>query len=80
MDNGPTAFTQGDNESLYGDAGVQRAKRALRTGGLFAVWSAWDDRKFEHRLRHHGFTVETHHVRARGKAGGPMHTIFVGTL
>ena len=27
-------------------------------GGVLAVWSAWEDRKFEHRLRYNGFTVE----------------------
>jgi hypothetical protein len=55
-------------------------RAALRPGGVLAVWSAWDDRKFEHRMRHHAFTVETHHVRARLKQGGPRHTIFVGRL
>jgi spermidine synthase len=78
VDNGPAAFTQSANAGLYDNAGLTMMRRALRPGGVLAVWSAWDDRKFEHRLRHHGFSVETHHVRARLKQGGPRHTIFVG--
>ena len=51
---------------------------ALRAGGMLAVWSAWDDRKFEQRLRFHGFAVQVARVRARLKKGGPRHAIFVG--
>lgn len=80
VDNGPTAFTTEGNNDLYGNAGILNAKAALRPHGVLAVWSAWDDRKFEHRMRHHGFKLEVHHVRARGAAGGKMHTIFVGYL
>jgi spermidine synthase len=78
VDNGPAAFTQTSNAGLYDNAGLLMIRAALREGGVLAVWSAWDDRKFEHRLRHHGFTVETHRVRARLRQGGPRHTIFVG--
>ena len=78
VDNGPVAFTQAANAGLYDNAGLTMMRGALRGEGVVAVWSAWDDRKFEHRLRHHGFTVEVHHVRARLKQGGPRHTIFVG--
>ena len=80
VDNGPVAFTQEGNAGLYDNAGLLMIKEALRPGGVLAVWSAWDDRKFEHRLRHHGFTLETHRVRARLRQGGPRHTIFVGRL
>ena len=80
VDNGPVAFTQEANAGLYDNAGLLMIKEALRPGGVLAVWSAWDDRKFEHRLRHHGFTLETHRVRARLRQGAPRHTIFVGRL
>ena len=76
-DNGPAAFTAADNAGLYDNAGVAAAFAALRPGGTLAVWSAWDDRKFEQRLRFHGFLVEVARVRARLKKGGPRHTIFV---
>ena len=80
VDNGPAAFTQASNAGLYDNAGLLTIRAALRPEGVVAVWSAWDDRKFEHRLAHHGFTVETHHVRARLRQGGPRHTIFIGRL
>ena len=80
VDNGPAAFSQASNAGLYDNAGLLTIKAALRPHGVLAVWSAWDDRKFEHRLRHHGFDVETHRVRARLRQGGPRHTIFVGRL
>ena len=80
VDNGPAAFTQASNSGLYDNAGLLIVRAALRPEGVVGVWSAWDDRKFEHRFRHHGFAVETHHVRARLRQGGPRHTIFIGRL
>lgn len=80
VDNGPAAFTASDNAGLYDDRGLAAARAALKAGGVLAVWSAWDDRKFEQRLRYGGFTVEVERVRARLKKGGPHHTIFLGRL
>jgi spermidine synthase len=80
VDNGPSAFAQQTNGALYGDAGVATARAALRPDGVYAVWSARDDVKFQHRMRHNGFRVGSHPVRGRLKRGGPMHTIFVGEL
>ena len=80
VDNGPDAFTASGNVSLYGDAGLAAARTALRPGGMLAVWSAWEDRKFEQRLRYAGFTVRVERVRARLKQGGPRHTIFIGRI
>jgi spermidine synthase len=80
VDNGPAAFTQASNAGLYDNVGLTMVRDSLKPGGVLAVWSAWDDRKFEHRLRHHGFTIETHRVRARLRQGGPRHTIFIGRL
>jgi len=80
VDNGPAAFTTDFNGGLYDNAGVATAKAALKPGGTLAVWSAWDDRKFEQRLRYAGFTVTIEHVRARLKKGGPHHTLFLGRL
>ena len=78
VDNGPDAFTEGGNAALYRDEGLADARRALRPGGTLAVWSAWEDRKFEQRLRYAGFAVRVERVRARLKQGGPRHTIFIG--
>jgi spermidine synthase len=80
VDNGPAAFTAAPNTGLYDNAGVASARAALKGGGALAVWSAWEDRRFEQRLRYAGFTVEVERVRARLKKGGPRHTIFVGRL
>jgi spermidine synthase len=78
VDNGPTAFSAAANAGLYDNGGVAACYAALRPRGALAVWSAWEDRKFEQRLRFHGFEVEVARVRARLKKGGPRHTIFLG--
>jgi spermidine synthase len=80
VDNGPDAFTTTTNAHLYGDAGLASIRAALRPRGVLAVWSAWEDRKFEQRLRYAGFNVRVERVRARLKKGGPRHTIFLGSL
>lgn len=78
VDNGPAAFTSSDNARLYDDRGLAAAHAALKSGGVLAVWSARDDRKFEQRLRYVGFAVDVERVRGRLKKGGPRHTIFLG--
>jgi len=78
VDNGPDAFTTARNAALYADRGLSAIRAALRPGGVVAVWSAWEDRKFEQRLKANGFDVEVQRVRARLKKGGPRHTIFLG--
>ncbi|MEO8681673.1 MAG: MnmC family methyltransferase [Vicinamibacterales bacterium] len=78
VDNGPDAFTDATNASLYGDRGLASIRGALKPGGVLAVWSAWEDRRFEQRLKWAGFKVTVERVRARLKQGGPRHTIFLG--
>jgi spermidine synthase len=78
VDNGPAAFAASDNDGLYDDRGLAAARVALKMGGVLAVWSARDDRKFEQRLRYTGFAVQVERVRGRLKKGGPRHTIFLG--
>jgi spermidine synthase len=80
VDNGPAAFTVSHNTQLYDDDGLAAARAALTEGGVLAVWSAWEDRRFEQRLRYGGFTVQVERVRGRLKKGGPRHTIFIGHL
>jgi spermidine synthase len=79
VDNGPDAFATSGNTGLYSNDGVAAARHALEPGGVLAVWSAWEDRKFEQRLRYAKFNVTVERVRARLKQGGPRHTIFVAT-
>ena len=78
VDNGPAAMTASHNAGLYDDRGLAAARAALKAGGVLAVWSAWEQRKFEQRLRYGRFTVEVARVRGRLKKGGPHHTIFLG--
>lgn len=80
IDNGPDAFTTSANAWLYANAGVTALRRALTPGGVLTVWSAWEDRKFEQRLRWAGFDVDVVRVRARLAAGGPRHVIFRGAV
>ena len=77
VDNGPAPFTAEANAGLYDDRGLAAARSALKDGGVLAIWSAWDNRKFVQRLRYAGFDVRIEHVRGRLKKGGPHHTIFL---
>jgi spermidine synthase len=77
VDNGPAALTASTNAGLYDDRGIAAARDALRPGGTLAVWSAREDRAFEHRLRYAGFSVAAERVRGRLARGGPRHTVFV---
>ena len=77
VDNGPQALTRKGNQLLYSPAGLETTKRALRRGGVLAVWSSDRSKEFEARLRKAGFSARSVDVPARGKAGGPKHTIFL---
>ena len=79
VDNGPNAFTLETNRRLYNDSGIQRLARSLTAGGVLAVWSATSEPAFEKRLHRAGLWVARHTVRARGKAGGPRHTIYLAS-
>lgn len=76
VDNGPAAMATASNAGLYGSRGLAAAREALRPGGTLAVWSAFDDRRFERRLGAAGFTVGRERVRSR-PGGGSRHTILL---
>lgn len=76
VDNGPEGLSRPDNDRLYNDDGLLKARAALRPGGVLAVWSAHDHPPFAARLRRLGFTVDEHRVRAR-RTRGPRRTIWV---
>lgn len=80
VDNGPAPFTSDGNATLYADRGIATIRRALRPGGVLAVWSAREDRKFEQRLRYGGFRARAERVRGRLRKGGPRHVVFVATV
>jgi spermidine synthase len=76
VDNGPDGLTHPGNERLYSMRGLAAAKKALRPGGVLAVWSAAPDAAFTRRLVDSGFKVEQVTVRARSNGKGPRHTIW----
>ena len=78
VDNGPDAWCLESNERLYDGSGLIRIRRALKPGGLLAVWSAKGSSVFENRLAEVGFAVRSETVRSRGRKG-ERHTIFLGT-
>lgn len=77
VDNGPDAWCLASNGRLYDRPGLRRIQRALRPGGLLAVWSAGGSPIFEKRLAAVGFAARSEVVRSRGRRGA-RHTIFLG--
>ena len=79
VDNGPDSFTIDTNYRLYTIEGLALIRRALRPGGVLAVWSAQRSNSFERKLRKAGFQVEATTARSRARKGS-AHTIFLGRL
>jgi len=76
VDNGPSAIAQSSNAGLYDAAGVRSCRRALRAGGVLAVWSAGPDEGYLRRLREGGFDASAQPVLAR-RGGRKKHVVFV---
>lgn len=76
VDNGPDGLTRADNDHIYSMPGLQDAKRALKPGGVLAIWSAAPDERFTRRLNHAGFRVEQVMVRAGRNNKGARHVIW----
>ncbi len=76
VDNGPDGLVRADNDRIYAPAGLAAARRALKQGGVLAIWSAAADPAFTRRLKRAGFAVEVVHVRARANGKGPRHIIW----
>jgi spermidine synthase len=77
VDNGPEAMTQSANDGLYGVTGLAGARRALRAGGVLAIWSQGPDRDFARRLHQSAFRVEEERVRAHRGKSGARHVIWL---
>ena len=78
VDNGPDGLSRSGNDVLYNLAGLYAAYRALRPGGVLAVWSNAPDAAFVQRLRTTGFTVREHVVHAHaGRRGGARHVVWI---
>ena len=82
VDNGPDGLVRGANDRIYARPGLLAAKRALRPGGVLAIWSAAPDNRFRRQMKLAGFDTEEVTVSARGtsdgRGKGPKHVIWFG--
>jgi spermidine synthase len=78
VDNGPDPLAHDHNARLYGGRGLRAAFRALRAGGVYAVWSYSDTGSFATKLRAAGFEASVERVPNRGRDRGRTHAIWLG--
>jgi spermidine synthase len=76
VDNGPEGLTRDGNDHLYGPRGLEAAKRALKPGGVLAIWSVATDAGFTKRLNAAGFDTSEVRVRERPGNKGAHHVIW----
>jgi spermidine synthase len=79
VDNGPESLIRRGNDALYDLKGLKTIHRALRPGGVLAVWSSGPNALFSKRLRDAGFAVDEVAVRATAKRRGAHHVIWFAT-
>ena len=79
VDNGPEGLIRKANDALYDLKGLKAIRRALRPGGVLAVWSSGPNPLFSKRLGAAGFDVNEVAVRATTKRSGARHVIWFAT-
>jgi spermidine synthase len=79
VDNGPEGLVREANDALYNLKGLKAIRRALRPGGVLAVWSSGPNPSFSRRLGDAGFDVNEVAVRATTKRKGARHVIWFAT-
>jgi spermidine synthase len=79
VDNGPEALIRKANDSLYDSKGLKSIHRALRPGGVLAIWSSGPNAAFTKRLGDAGFEVNEVNVRATARRKGARHLIWFAT-
>ena len=77
--NGPEGLTRESNDRLDDLTGSTSARRALRPGGVLAVWSSGRDRDFSERLRIAGFQTDEIVVPRKAPAAPAANIIRVTT-
>ena len=77
VDNGPHWMTDSGNQYLYGSAGLQACRRALRKQGCLAIWSTSPSKVFEQRLMRCGFQVRRYRANAYPGKHKKSHFIWV---
>jgi spermidine synthase len=66
----------GDDDPIFGTAGLARLRAALAEDGVLAVWSERRDARFEQRLRRAGLSGE----RLAPQQGELRHAVYVGRV
>jgi spermidine synthase len=79
VDNGPEGLIRKANDALYDPKGLHAIRRALRPGGVLAVWSSGPHPAFTKRLRDAGFDVNEVNLRATTRRSGARHVIWFAT-
>jgi spermidine synthase len=79
VDNGPEGLIRKANDALYDLKGLKAIGKALRPGGVLAVWSSGPNPAFTRRLRDAGFDVNEVALRATTKRRGARHVIWYAT-
>jgi spermidine synthase len=80
VDNGPTSFVQAKNSRLYNSNGLSLIRRALRSGGRVAFWSAEKEPAFLGQLGRAGFAADEYEAKAHERAKRAAHRIYVGQV
>ena len=78
VDNGPSTLVNERNAWMYTNQGLQSIRKALKTQGQVAIWSANDDTRFISHMKRNGFLAEKHYIQAHKGKGGIRHVIFTG--
>jgi spermidine synthase len=76
VDNGPDGIVRDANNRIYSRTGLAKARDALKTGGILAVWSAGPDPAFRKRLNDTGLEIVEWNVRSRPNNKGAHHIIW----
>jgi spermidine synthase len=79
VDNGPEGLIRRANDALYDSKGLKAIGRALRPGGVLAVWSSGPNPAFSKRLGAAGFDISEVAVRATTRRSGARHVIWFAT-
>jgi spermidine synthase len=79
VDNGPEGLIRKANDALYDLKGLKSVRRALRPGGILAVWSSGPNPAFSRRLGDAGFDANEISVRGTAKRSGARHVIWFAT-
>ena len=79
VDNGPEGLSRRENDRLYSAQGLIAARRALKPGGVLAVWSSAANSAFNQRLGRAGYGVKEARVRSNGGRKGAHHIVWLAT-